>query len=125
MESANIARIGFIDDVFEVVVYTDDVACGTPHVHVVDRDTHGDYFNSSISLKEPKYYNPNVLHHKQYSHKLNDKLKAEFNSFMMDFCKNSRFKNNYEYAISMWNDNNSGSGKMKEDVFVPDYTKLK
>lgn len=129
MESSGITRIGFIDDVFEVVVYTDDLACGVPHVHVVDRDTHGDYFNCSISLKRPKYYKSNVLDHKKYLSTLNNELKEKFNNFILASCKNHRFKNNYDYAVSMWNDNNSDSYiQLIEDengrVVVPDYTKL-
>ena len=39
-------------------------------------------------------------------------------------CKNKRYKTNWEYALSMWNDNNTDKTQVDETSEVLDYTKL-
>ena len=45
--------------------------------------------------------------------------------FLKEECKNKRYKTNWEYALSMWNDNNTDKTQVDENSEVLDYTKLK
>ena len=46
--------------------------------------------------------------------------------FLKEECKkNKRYKTNWEYALSMWNDNNTDKIQVDETSEVLDYTKLK
>ena len=47
-------------------------------------------------------------------------------NFLKEECKkNKRYKTNWEYALSMWNDNNMDKTQVDETSEVLDYTKLK
>lgn len=117
------ARVGVMANKYDVIVYTDDMGY-IPHVHVVDKSTGGHEFNCCVCLDKPEYFV-----HGSHVDKFNSKLKKDFNNFMHEPSKNPRFKNNYDYAVSMWNDNNSDAYiQIREDengnVIVPDYIKL-
>ena len=46
--------------------------------------------------------------------------------FLKEECKKiKRYKTNWEYALSMWNDNNTDKTQVDENSEVLDYTKLK
>lgn len=111
------ARIGYLDT-YEVYVNTDDQG-DTPHFHIWDRDSRGSAFHTCIKILSPEY-----LHHTGKENVLNTKQRKELCDFLKSPCtKNTRYKTNWEYLVSMWNDNNS-SMIVPEDINMPDYTKL-
>ena len=112
------ARIGFMNE-FEIVIYTDDPG-NIPHMHILDASTQGEKFSSSVKLESAEYFS----HGGKYVDKFNSKQRKTFNEFMNSKPKNKRFSTNYEYACSMWNDNNSKTN-VDETREQPDYTKLK
>ena len=114
----DMARIGFMDE-FEIVIYTDDPG-NIPHMHILDASTHGNNFSSCVKLESAEYF----PHGGKYKDKFNSKQRKAFNEFMKSKPKNKRFSTNYEYACSMWNDNNSKTN-VDETREQPDYTKLK
>ncbi len=116
------ARIGRMDDL-EVVVYTDDVKY-IPHVHVIDSATRGHAFDVGIQLETNKY-----IPHGSRRDTLDSELCKAFNDFMNEPHRNVHYRNNYEYALNMWNDNNSNSYiQLREDanndIIIPDYNTI-
>ena len=95
------ARVGFIGDSLEVYVRTDDVG-NIPHVHIRDRNTQGKEFETCVQLEKNAYF----LHCK-YKDKMNTSQRESFAEFMESPSKNKRYNTNYEYAVDMWNANNS------------------
>lgn len=113
-----IVRIGYFD-IFEIIVYTDDPD-NIPHVHVIDKETHGEKFNICVKLEIAEYF----IHSKKSNNKFNSIQREGFDNFMSEKPSNKRYNSNYEYACSMWNDNNSQQ-YINETLEKPDYTKLK
>ena len=116
------ARVGFMDNL-EVIVHTDDPGM-TPHVHIVDKATRGYDFDCCVRLDMNQYFK-----HGRHRDEFNSNGCKAFDKFMRSQCRDERFQNYYEFAVSMWNANNShiyidikkdGDGK----VIVPDYTKI-
>lgn len=117
------ARVGFINGQFEVYVHTDDGG-NIPHVHVRDAETQGKKFETCISLLKSEYF----LHGK-YKDKISTSIANEFADFMESPSRNKRYNTNYEYAVDMWNDNNSNvniTPKYDENgnVIIPNYRNL-
>ena len=121
----DIARIGFFDDGrIEVFVVTDDTL-SHPHLHIRDRYTLGREFMTAVDLKTAQY---TVSHspcrftdcQKELFIKF---LRAKHNSKVS--CKEMT---NYEYAVEMWNSQNSDFCKMKlpdnGKLQMPDYKQL-
>lgn len=110
------ARVGFIEGnrKFEVYVWTDDGG-NIPHVHVrsIDRS-----FETCVKLTKAEYF-----HHGNYKGEFNSKEKKAFYKFMKAKSKNERYSTNYEYACSMWNDNNSNIS-ISENHKMPNYSQL-
>jgi hypothetical protein len=116
------ARVGFMNDL-EVIVYTDDRGY-IPHVHIIDRATKGQDFDTCIRLDKADYFL-----HGRHNDVLNSNERKDFNAFMNQPSRNVHYRNNYEAAVNLWNDNNSNSYVQIIDdkdgnVVVPDYTKL-
>lgn len=116
------ARIGRMDN-FDIVVFTDDTGA-VPHVHIIDSATRGQEFDTCIQLGANKYF----LHGNRRDI-LTDKQCKAFNIFMNAAHSNTHYRNNYEYALNMWNDNNTGSYiQLKEDpngnIIIPDYNTI-
>ena len=116
------ARVGFADDLI-VWVWTDDPGY-IPHVHVVDRETKGERLDACIRLDSPAYFK-----HGTHTDELNASQRKEFHRFMHQPAKNGLFRTNYEYAVMLWNDNNSEvSVTAKTDnagnTIVPDYSEI-
>lgn len=111
------ARVGFIDDEYEVYIHTDDPG-NIPHFHILDAETRGQKFHTCISIESPEYF-----HHTGKEDYLNSSMRKELVRFLKDKSKNKRFSSNWEYLVSMWNDNNSKIN-VPEDIPMPDYTKL-
>jgi hypothetical protein len=121
-ESADMSRIGMMG-AYDVVVYTDDV-CQVPHLHVIDKATRGQEFDSRISLNRASY----VLQD-GHSDKLGASICARFNQFMREPSRNVHYRNNYEAAVNLWNDNNGNSHislceTEENEVIIPDYSSL-
>lgn len=116
------ARIGYADEL-EIYVLTDDPGY-IPHIHIRDRETKGQIFDTCIRFDSPEYFK-----HGHHSDKLNGKQKKKLNDFLHSKPSNGMFDTNYEYAVILWNDNNSKQNvELKKDehgnVIIPDYTKL-
>ena len=59
----------------------------------------------------------------------NNKQCREFNDFMKQPCRSPKYRNNYEFAVDMWNLNNSDSYvQIREDkdgnMIMPDYSTI-
>lgn len=120
MEQCDIARIGYMNQ-FEVIILTDDTDF-IPHVHITDINTKGRIFNCSVMLEDSDYTSQKV-------NTFDDKQCKEFDEFMKQPHRNIHFRNNYEYAVNLWNDNNSSSYVQiveddNGDIIMPDYKRL-
>lgn len=111
------ARVGFIDGEYEVYIHTDDPG-NVPHFHIWDAETRGQKFHTCICIESPEYF-----HHNGKEDYLNSSMRKELVRFLKGKSKNKRFSSNWEYLVSMWNDNNSKMN-VPEDITIPDYTKL-
>lgn len=117
------ARVGVMTNNFDVVVYTDDMGF-IPHVHIIDKGTGGKEFNSCVMLEQSRYFTHGI-----HTDVFNSKQRKDFNDFMNQPCRSPKYRNNYEFAVEMWNANNSSSYvQIVEDkdgnVIVPDYTDI-
>ena len=111
------ARVGFIDNKYEVYIHTDDPG-NIPHFHIWDAETRGQKFHTCIRIDSPQYF-----HHSGKEDTLNSSMKKELMSFLKSKSRNRRFNTNWEYLVSMWNDNNSNV-EVTEDAQIPDYLTL-
>ena len=117
------ARVGFMGNM-DVVVYTDDPGY-IPHVHIIDSATRGKEFDACVMIEDNRYFT-----HGKHNSEFNSKLRKEFDDFMHQPCRIPQFKNNYEFAISMWNANNSNSTVIPKtdsngETIIPDYSLIK
>lgn len=117
------ARVGFMGNM-DVVVYTDDGGF-IPHVHIIDQGTRGQEFDCCVMLDDNKYFS-----HGHHTDTMNSSLRKQFAAFMEEPCRFPQYKNNYEFAASMWNANNSNSYVIvKEDeegnIIMPNYRTIK
>lgn len=111
------ARVGFIDDEYEVYIHTDDPG-NIPHFHIWGAETRGQKFHTCIRIESPEYF-----HHTGKEDYLNSSMRKELVKFLSSKSRNKRFSTNWEYLISMWNNNNRLIN-VPEDVTMSDYTKL-
>lgn len=116
------ARVGFADDLI-VWVWTDDPGY-VPHVHVLDRTTKGDRLDACVQLGKAVYFP-----HGHHIDTLNASQRKAFDQFMRRAPANGLTKTNYEYAVALWNDNNSQqsvsvSRDEAGDAIIPDYTSI-
>lgn len=117
------ARVGILDNKYDVLVYTDDMGL-IPHIHIIDKGTNGQEFNCCVQLETNKYFQHGI-----HQDVLNSKGRKLLNDFMRQPCRNPKFKNNYEFAVDMWNANNSSTYvQIREDsqgnIIMPDYTEI-
>lgn len=111
------ARVGFIDDEYEVYIHTDDPG-NIPHFHIWDAETRGQKFHTCIRIESHEYF-----HHTGEEDYLNSSMRKELVRFLKGKSKNKRFSSNWEYLVSMWNNNNQLIN-VPDDLPMPDYTKL-
>ena len=111
------ARVGMIDE-YEVYIHTDDPG-KIPHFHIWDYSTRGQNFHTCVRIDKPEYF-----HHTGKEDVLNSKMRKELVKFLTSKSKNKRFDTNWEYLISMWNDNNSDI-QIDEEQEIPNYLMLK
>ncbi len=91
-----------------------------PHMHIWDDDTNGRQLHTCVCLTKIEYF-----HHNGKEDILTQDQKELLVLFLKDECKkNKRYKTNWEYALSMWNDNNTDKTQVDETSEVLDYTKL-
>ena len=116
------ARVGQIDDL-EVCIYNREGG-NVPHVHIRDYATMGREFDACVKLESPEYFD-----HGCHTDILTTKQKHQLNDFMNSKPKYSAERTNYEFAVSMWN--NNGSNRIVEleyyddgRVIIPDYSTL-
>ena len=121
-EETDVARVGFFSvnntSRWEVYIRTDD-SCQVPHFHV--RNLFDVSVDIAITLHGVNYY----PHDNSIGRMTHDELYC-LSDFMEGPCKSTRFDNNYEYAVSLWNLNNKEQYEIDIDeehneVFIPDY----
>lgn len=117
------ARVSKFSDNFDIVVLTDDHGY-VPHVHIIDLPTRGREFDCCVQLGTNRYFQ-----HGEHQDTMNTKMRKAFNKLMREPHRNVHYRNVYEYAVNLWNDNNSNSYvQIEEDdegnVIVPDYTNI-
>jgi hypothetical protein len=115
------ARVGFMGR-YEVAVYTDDVY-HVPHVHIEDTTTEKQI--CCVRLDHAEY-----LSHGNHVGMFNHEDCCRFDDFMREPSRNVHYRNNYEAAVNLWNDNNLNPQIQIEEnengeIIVPDYTKLR
>ena len=103
---------------FKVFVCDDEFAI--PHMHIWDDETNGKNTHTCVCLNKIEYF-----HHTGKEDILTPMQKKYLVDFLKEECKNQRYKTNWEYALSMWNDNNTDKTQVDETSEVLDYTKLK
>ena len=110
------ARIGFFGKKNELEVYirTDDPGY-IPHFHIRDTATQGKKFDACVELSTNKYFS-----HGCHTDTLNARQRKWLAEFMESKCNNPKWENNYEFAIDMWNANNS-SMNIEYNGTIPDY----
>lgn len=87
-----------------------------PHVHIVDSGTLGGYFDACVMLEKNCYFD-----HGHHTSKLNTKQRRAFYEFMKSTHRSKKFNGtNFDYAILVWNENNSGV-EVGEDTQIPDF----
>lgn len=112
------ARVGFIDDEYEVYIHTDDPG-NVPHFHIWDAETRGQKFHTCIKIESPEYF-----HHTGKEDYLNSSMRKELIKFLKSKpTKLKRYNTNWEVVVDMWNANNS-KANVPDDLPMPDYTKL-
>lgn len=112
------ARVGFIDDEYEVYIHTDDPG-NAPHFHILDAETRGQKFHTCIKIESPEYF-----HHTGKEDYLNSNMRKELIKFLKSKpTKLKRYNTNWEVVVDMWNANNS-KANVPDDLPMPDYTKL-
>lgn len=112
------ARVGFIDDEYEVYIHTDDPV-NIPHFHIWDAETRGQKFHTCIKIESPEYF-----HHTGKEDYLNSSMRKELIKFLKSKpTKLKRYDTNWEVVVDMWNANNS-KANVPDDLPMPDYTKL-
>lgn len=94
------ARIGYIGDLFEVFVITDDQG-KVPHVHL--RRVDSDENEISVRLDSKGYYFHGTATGRFRN---NDEIRA-YDMFMISGSHNAKYPTNYFLAIEMWNMNNA------------------
>ena len=114
------ARVGYINGQFEVYVHTDDGG-HIPHVHIRDKATRGQQFETCVELKRNRYF----LHGK-YKDVMSGYMAKQFADFMESKPHNPRYQNNYELSVDMWNLNNSIEEVVPQydsngRIIMPDY----
>lgn len=121
---SEMARVGFADKL-EVSVWTDDGG-EVPHVHITNKEppSKSTSINLCVQLEKSEYFT-----HGKYDGTLNASQRKEFNKFMHQPHKQGKFASNYEYAVFLWNDNNSTHEiKLRTDengnTVIPDYTNI-
>lgn len=104
----------------ELKVFINGSEGNTPHMHIWDNSSNGHSFHTCVCLNSINYF-----HHSGKEGVLSQKQKESLVEFLKSECsKNHRYKTNWEYALSMWNDNNPTSTKVDEESDVLDYTQL-
>lgn len=103
----------------EMKVFINGSEGNIPHMHIWDNDTNGQKFHTCVCLTTVDYF-----HHTGKEGVLSSKQKSSLVDFLKSECKNRRYKTNWEYALSMWNDNNQTSTQVDEESELLDYTQL-
>lgn len=114
-----IARVGYVDDVYEVYVNTNDEG-NIPHFHFTDAKE-WDKFHTCICIDKAAYF-----HHTGKEDVLNSSLRKSLQKFMTSPVKlkklKDKFTSNWELVCSMWDLNNSSMEL--DDIKQPDYREL-
>lgn len=119
------ARVGYVNDSLEVQIWNRE-GRNIPHVHVysTDKSHKKTSLDACIQLVKPMYFQ-----HGSHMDTLNAEQRKAFNDFMHSPHRHGKFSSNYEYAVFLWNDNNTHAEIELEldangDVVIPDYTDI-
>ena len=117
------ARVGFLNGGVEVYIHTDDGG-SIPHIHIRDVATRGRNFETCVSLVKCAYFL-----HGRYRDTMSNKMVRAFAEFMEAPSRNKKYSSNYEYAVDMWNDNNSNINVTPQydtngNIIIPNYRYL-
>ena len=90
-------------------------------IDIRDTSTRGQEFDTCVMLETNKYFL-----HNGHVDKMNSKMCKAFDDFMRQPSRNVHYRNNYEHAVNLWNDNNSEAYiQIKEDedgnIIMSDY----
>lgn len=102
---------------YEIYIHTDDPG-NVPHFHIWDKETRGKKFHTCVRIDKAEYF-----HHNGKEDVLGVRDRKDLVNFLSSFHKNKRYGTNWEYLVSMWNDNNS-SVEVDEDLPMPDYRNI-
>ena len=91
-----------------------------PYMHIWDDEIKGKKIHACIRLDKIGYFR-----HTGKEDILTPKQKKYLVAFLKEESKNKRYKTNWEYVLSMWNDNNTDKPQVDETSEVLDYTQLK
>lgn len=118
------ARVGKIGE-FEIQVWNREGG-EVPHVHIYNDEPRGKNtgLDACVQLEKSMYFP-----HGKHTGTMNASQRKEFNEFMHRPHRTGKFASNYEYAVFLWNDNNSSHEiELKLDangeVIIPDYSEI-
>ena len=110
------AQIGGIDNNLVAYVRSNDPG-NIPHFHIVDKSTLGSKFHTCVKIESPEYF-----HHTGKEGVLNSKQRKSLVNFLNSLTPLEI--SHWEFLLLTWNTNNSNK-KLRMDLPMPDYTKLK
>lgn len=119
-----IARVGFMEGQRYIIFVRTNDGGFIPHIHIMDQATNGRELDCCVKLEANEYFS-----HGKHQDILNSKLSKTLNDFMHQSCRSPKYSNNYEFAIEMWNMNNSETYIMPKydnngDIIIPDYSHI-
>lgn len=112
-----IALIGYVKEVYEVYVNTDDIV-DEPHFHIGLKNS-CDKFHSCIKILSCEYFE-----HDGKKDKLNSRLSKALVAFLQDKDENEPDKTHWQVLVTEWNRNNPNR-KIDKGVEMPNYLDLK
>ena len=118
------ARVGFMDGQRYIIFVRTNDGGFIPHIHIIDQATNGSELDCCVRLETNKYFA-----HGRHQGKLNAKLSRALADFMRQPCRSPKYATNYEFAVDMWDMNNSDSYVIPKydrngNVIIPDYRNI-
>lgn len=111
-ESLETARVGEIDDNYEIYVNTNDIG-NIPHFHLRDKGTMGNEFHTCIEIQRNHYF-----HHNAKEDFLTIKMRKNLMKFLES---NDEYgETNWIVLIKEWNRNNPNA-KVNISTQMPNY----
>ncbi len=112
-----IALIGYIKNIYEVYVNTNDVG-EEPHFHIRLKNS-WDKFHSCIKILSCEYFE-----HEEKEDVLNSELKQSLVTFLQNKDEEELNKTHWQVLVTEWNRNNP-TQKVDRNIEMPNYLDLK